>query len=98
LTGLGISEPDGQGKVTKCKVEWDGPSDPFYSGETKKYAAEAGLCLALKSRRKQLPLFTNPKDFGGRKGGVITPSTAFGNVLLENLRKEGTVIDVADLP
>lgn len=97
MTGLGLSEPGKDGTIKKAKVEWDGPSDPFYSGETCKYAAEAGLSLALKERRAKLPLFAESADFGGRKGGVITPSTAFGNVMLEALRKEGTVIDVTDI-
>ncbi|KAI9003966.1 putative saccharopine dehydrogenase [Hyaloraphidium curvatum] len=60
-----------------------GPGDPGYA-ETAKYVAEAGLCLAL--QKDQLP----------GKGGVITPIAAFGQVLVDRLRKAGTIIEVGD--
>ncbi|KAI9024843.1 Saccharopine dehydrogenase-domain-containing protein, partial [Hyaloraphidium curvatum] len=97
ITALGVSEPLPDGTVKKCRVDFDGPSDPFYSGETNKYVAEAALSLALPARRSRLPLFARPEDFNGRRGGLLTPATAFGGVLVEALRQNGTGIDVQDL-
>jgi len=50
--------------------------DPGYA-ETAKMVSEAGLTLAL--QRHSLP----------RRGGVLTPASAFGNVLVDNLKNAG---------
>jgi len=50
--------------------------DPGYT-ETAKMLCESGLTLAL--QRQSLP----------RHGGVLTPSAAFGSILVENLSKAG---------
>ncbi len=53
---------------------------------TVKFLCESALCLALNS--EELP--------GGQKrGGILTPATALGDVLAERLRKSGMVIEVA---
>ena len=52
---------------------------------TAKFVCEAALCLALE--RDQLP--------GARRGGVLTPATAFGDVLAQRLRAAGVSIELS---
>ncbi|KAJ1615961.1 hypothetical protein T492DRAFT_69323 [Pavlovales sp. CCMP2436] len=52
--------------------------DPGYS-ETAKMVAESALCLALPERRARLP----------QGAGVLTPASAFGVLLVENLHTRG---------
>jgi len=49
--------------------------------------AEAGLALAI--GRDSLSVIKE-----GRSGGVLTPASAFGDVLLDRLRKAGMVFHV----
>lgn len=52
---------------------------------TVKFVCEAALCLALNS--SELP-------GGPQRGGVLTPATAFGEVLAERLRRAGMKIEI----
>ncbi len=56
--------------------------DPGY-GETSKMIAEAALCLAFE--REELP-----------DGGILTPASAFGNLLINRLREAGISFDVSE--
>lgn len=67
----------------KAHLRWFGPGDAGY-WETCKYAAESALCMVFE--REKVP---------GR-GGLLTPASAFGDVLVERLRKAGTIIEVGD--
>lgn len=60
--------------------------DPGY-GDTCRMVAESALCIV-----KSL------KDLPGKEGGVLTPATAFGHVLLDRLRhNNGMVFEVKDM-
>jgi len=65
-----------RGETAHVKVK--GFQDPGY-GETSKMLAEAALCLVKDHTLLQ------------SSGGVLTPATAMGEVLLERLRKAGMV-------
>ncbi|KXS14631.1 hypothetical protein M427DRAFT_340399 [Gonapodya prolifera JEL478] len=69
----------------KSKVTFDGPGDPGYS-ETPKYVAECALALVF--QRSELP---GVKQFGG---GILTPASTFGDVLVKRLNDAGTKITV----
>jgi short subunit dehydrogenase-like uncharacterized protein len=69
----------GTGERWICRVEAQG--DPGY-GATRVMLAEAGLCLALDQER--LP----------DRAGVLTPSTAMGDALVERLRAAGQTFEV----
>jgi short subunit dehydrogenase-like uncharacterized protein len=51
---------------------------------------EAGLCLVLQQEQLQ--------KAGCAKGGVLTPATAMGMVLVERLRAAGLTFEVTDRP
>jgi short subunit dehydrogenase-like uncharacterized protein len=52
---------------------------------TVKFLCESALCLVLQS--EQLP--------GGKtRGGVLTPATGLGDVLIERLRQAGMTIEI----
>lgn len=74
-------DKEGQGKTLYGRVE--GKQDPGY-GETAKMLSESALCLALD--KDQLP----------ESGGVLTPSTAMGAVLLQRLRQAGMVFEIRE--
>lgn len=60
--------------------------DPGY-GDTCRMVAESALCI-----------IKNLNDLPGKEGGILTPSTAFGNVLLDRLRhNNGMVFEVNDI-
>jgi len=69
-------------KVVKATIRG---GDPGY-GDTAKMVTAAALCLAL--HRDELPA----KNIGG--GGILTPASAFGNVLVDRLKEAGLAIDV----
>jgi short subunit dehydrogenase-like uncharacterized protein len=64
-----------------------GHGDPGYS-ETAKMVSEAALCLAV--ARKGLPSVSSGRF------GFLTPSAAFGTVLIERLRRAGQVWEVTE--
>jgi short subunit dehydrogenase-like uncharacterized protein len=74
-------DKDGQPLTLYGRVE--GKQDPGY-GETAKMLSESALCLAF------------DQDSLPDRGGVLTPSTAMGGVLLERLRAAGMVFEVRD--
>lgn len=51
---------------------------------------EAGLCLVL--QEQQL------KEAGCAAGGVLTPATAMGMVLVDRLRAAGFTFEITDRP
>jgi short subunit dehydrogenase-like uncharacterized protein len=66
----------------KMKATVSGTSDPGY-GETAKMLAESAICLA-----KQANILP------GAKGGILTPATSMGTVLVDRLRKAGMTFRV----
>ncbi|KAJ2955051.1 hypothetical protein NQZ79_g8882 [Umbelopsis isabellina] len=54
-----------------------GRKDPGY-GDTCRMVAESALCLV-----------DNYDELPGKEGGILTPATAFGDVLMKRLRDEG---------
>ncbi|KAI9097081.1 Saccharopine dehydrogenase-domain-containing protein [Phlyctochytrium arcticum] len=93
---VGESETQGPNEVpSKAIATVTGVQDPGY-GETSKMLSESALCLALDRDR-----FTNPNaagSFAGRvTGGVVTPASAMGNVLVDRLRAAGMGFEVKDL-
>jgi short subunit dehydrogenase-like uncharacterized protein len=52
---------------------------------TVKFVCESALCLALNA---------NELPGGPQRGGVLTPATAFGDVLAERLRKTGMRVEI----
>jgi short subunit dehydrogenase-like uncharacterized protein len=60
--------------------------DPGY-GDTCRMVVESALSIVK-----------NLKDLPGKEGGILTPATAFGNVLLERLRhNNGMIFEVEDI-
>jgi len=69
-------------RAEKVKVVIEGYKDARYA-ETSKMIAECGLSMAF--QRNQLP---------GKMGGVLTPASGFGSVLVERLRNAGIKLQV----
>jgi short subunit dehydrogenase-like uncharacterized protein len=70
-------------KILMCPL---GSRDPGY-GDTCRMVVEAALSI-IKSRN----------EIPGRDGGVLTPSTAFGQVLVDRLKADNKmVIEVEDM-
>ncbi|KAI8917369.1 hypothetical protein BC831DRAFT_485253 [Entophlyctis helioformis] len=88
---IGKSTPNAAGEVVKAKAIVKGTSDPGY-GETSKMISESALCLAL--QRHQIGTSATG-SFKSMTGGVVTPSTSMGMLLVERLRKAGMTFDVA---
>lgn len=63
--------------------------DPGYWG-TARLVLEAGLCLALDAAACDAA--------GCHKGGVLTPASAMGLVLIERLRQAGITFDITSSP
>ncbi|CAO3680567.1 hypothetical protein CU097_004070 [Rhizopus azygosporus] len=82
LVGSAESEPYEDSVRAKAIVK--GFSDPGY-GDTPRMLVEAALCI-IKSFN-ELP---------GKDGGVLTPSTAFGQTLIERLRKDDAMVFQVD--
>jgi short subunit dehydrogenase-like uncharacterized protein len=80
---VGLAE---DGREVRGLIRYDG--DPGNRATTV-FVCESALALALDA--DDLP--------GGRdRGGVLTPATGLGDVLVERLRKAGTVIDIPARP
>lgn len=83
---VGTAENEPYDDPLRVKGTVKGFRDPGY-GDTCRMVAESALCV-VKSLN-ELP---------GKEGGILTPATAFGNVLLERLRHNGgMVFEVEDL-
>eukprot|EP01100_Stratorugosa_tubuloviscum_P003006 TRINITY_DN170_c1_g2_i1.p1 TRINITY_DN170_c1_g2~~TRINITY_DN170_c1_g2_i1.p1 ORF type:complete len:415 (-),score=174.29 TRINITY_DN170_c1_g2_i1:82-1326(-) len=65
-----------------------GVKDPGY-GETSKMLAEAGLCLVFQKEE-----LNQSNEL--LKGGILTPATAFGPILIQRLRNAGMTFKVSD--
>jgi short subunit dehydrogenase-like uncharacterized protein len=72
----------GSGGPRDIVVRVEGDADPGY-GDTAKMIGQSALCLALDG------------DALESEGGVLTPASAMGSVLLERLRGAGMRFDVA---
>ncbi|EPB81743.1 hypothetical protein HMPREF1544_11529 [Mucor circinelloides 1006PhL] len=84
LVGTAESEPYDEPVRVRGIVK--GFRDPGY-GDTCRMVAESALCIV-----KSL------KDLPGKEGGILTPATAFGHVLLDRLRhNNGMVFEVKDI-
>lgn len=72
--------------ITESMALFLGFRDPGY-GDTCRMVTESALCI-----------IKNLNDLPGKEGGILTPSTAFGNVLLDRLRhNNGMVFEVNDI-
>ncbi|CAD7696843.1 unnamed protein product [Ostreobium quekettii] len=84
MVGLTQEEPGVKPKVVKAKVA--DPHEPYVS--TARMVLESALCLALEP--------DNLKKAGTLEGGVLTPATAMGPVLLHRLRKKGFTFEILE--
>eukprot|EP00842_Homolaphlyctis_polyrhiza_P004046 jgi/Hompol1/4642/HPOL_003776-RA len=91
---IGYSTPNDQGKELKAQVTVKGVSDPGY-GETAKMISEAALCLALD--RSKASVTGQTGSFQTLSGGVATPASAMGMLLVNRLRKAGMTFDVSEI-
>lgn len=83
---VGTAETEPYDESVRVRGTVKGFRDPGY-GDTCRMVAESALCI-VKSLN-ELP---------GKQGGILTPATAFGNVLLERLRhNQGMVFEVEDM-
>ncbi|KAJ3338358.1 hypothetical protein HDU93_009593 [Gonapodya sp. JEL0774] len=82
MEGVAVSEVGEDGKQKTVKGTWEGQGDPGY-WHTCIMVAEAALCCIYE--RDSLP---GAKEF---HGGVLSPASAFGTVLVERLKRTGTV-------
>ncbi|KAJ7935359.1 Saccharopine dehydrogenase-domain-containing protein [Mycena leptocephala] len=76
-----VAAPDGSAPL-QVKTVMVGKGDPGYS-LTSALISEAALALALAPRETLPPI--------GRRGGVLTPATALGDVLIDRLVASGRV-------
>ncbi|KAI9203816.1 Saccharopine dehydrogenase-domain-containing protein [Polychytrium aggregatum] len=85
LLGEGIT--DEAAKPVKARGSIKTEFDPGY-GETGKMVAESALCLALDRGKLETadPAVVGP--FAPFRGGVLTPATAMGMVLVNRLRRQ----------
>jgi len=73
---VGVSQKEGTEKRHRVTAHLSYNKDPGY-GSTSIMLAESGLCLAL--QKNELPL----------KGGVLTPASSMGTLLIQRLQKVG---------
>jgi short subunit dehydrogenase-like uncharacterized protein len=89
-TMIGLTEEkDGQQPQVIEAYVADEHRDPGYWG-TARMLLEAGLCLALDGAACEAA--------GCQKGGVLTPASAMGVVLIDRLRRAGLKFDVTRSP
>lgn len=74
-----LATPEGETQAT-VQAEGYGTGDPGY-GSTHRMVLEAALCLALQ--------LEDCEAAGRAKGGILTPASAMGPVLLDRLRRHG---------
>jgi len=84
MVGFTQEEPGVKAKVVKAKVA--DPHEPYVS--TALMALESALCLALEP--------DNLKKANTLEGGVLTPATALGPVLVHRLRKAGLTFEILE--
>jgi short subunit dehydrogenase-like uncharacterized protein len=83
---VGTAENEPYDEPVRVRGTVQGFRDPGY-GDTCRMVVESALCIVK-----------NLKDLPGKEGGILTPSTAFGNVLLERLTmNQGMVFEVKDI-
>lgn len=70
-----------------CDQPQDAKRDPGYWG-TSRMVLEAGLCLVEDSEKL--------KEAGYAAGGVLTPATAMGTVLIKRLQAAGIKFEVTE--
>ena len=85
LTGRFLAEAE-DGRKFLGTIKADG--DPG-NRVTTMLLSESAMALAL--QRDELP-------GGPQRGGILTPATALGSVLIERLKKVGVELDVSELP
>ncbi|KAI8925007.1 Saccharopine dehydrogenase-domain-containing protein [Entophlyctis helioformis] len=90
---VGQSHFSDAGEQVKAKAVVKGISDPGY-GETAKMISESALCLAL--QRAQIGTSATGR-FKSVTGGVATPASTMGMLLVERLRKAGMTFEVKSL-
>ncbi|KAI8924849.1 hypothetical protein BC831DRAFT_463424 [Entophlyctis helioformis] len=90
---VGTSTPNAAGETIKVKAVVKGTSDPGY-GETSKMLSESALCLAL--QRHQIGTSATSAHFKSLTGGVATPATTMGMLLVERLRKAGMTLEIVN--
>lgn len=83
LVNVTTSVPSSSKPLLRAKTVIEGKGDPGYLLSAH-MIAEAALCIVLHA--DSLPPF-------GRRGGVLTPTTALGDVLVERLKKAGFGIE-----
>ncbi|KAH0828998.1 Saccharopine dehydrogenase-domain-containing protein [Lanmaoa asiatica] len=81
ITNITTSLPDVHGRTATVRTTFRGKGEPGYLLSSI-MIAECALCLALEADR--LPAFA-------KRGGVLTPMTAFGDVLIERLKVSGRI-------
>ncbi|KAG6329381.1 hypothetical protein ID866_9707 [Astraeus odoratus] len=81
ITNITTSTPDSEGNRITVRSTFVGKGDPGYL-LTAIMTSEAALALVLD--KDHLPPF-------GRRGGVLTPATAFGDVLIRRLNASGRI-------
>lgn len=83
---VGTAETEPYDETVRVRGIVKGFRDPGY-GDTCRMVAESALCI-IKSL----------KDLPGNQGGILTPATAFGHVLLDRLRhNDGMIFEVKDI-
>lgn len=83
---VGTAETEPYDDPVRVRGIVKGFRDPGY-GDTCRMVAESALCIV-----KSL------KDLPGKEGGILTPATAFGHILLDRLRhNDGMIFEVKDL-
>jgi len=88
LAFIGESVPRENEKPIKVRAEVIGKGDPGYQ-ETSKMVAESALCLLLDQDK-----WGKKKEGERIKGGVVTPASVMGLVLVNRLRDAGISFEV----
>ncbi|KIJ10106.1 hypothetical protein PAXINDRAFT_86556, partial [Paxillus involutus ATCC 200175] len=81
ITNITTSTPNAQGRTTNVRTIFRGKGEPGYL-LTSIIIVECALSLVLNA--DALPAFS-------KRGGVLTPMTAFGDVLIERLKACGRI-------
>jgi short subunit dehydrogenase-like uncharacterized protein len=83
-----------EGKTLCAKVTINGDGDPGYDA-TSRMIAESAICLVLDKKKRATA------EAGSHKlalGGVITPASAMGQLLVKRLNKSRIVFTLNELP
>eukprot|EP01025_Chloroclados_australasicus_P026573 TRINITY_DN2640_c0_g1_i5.p2 TRINITY_DN2640_c0_g1~~TRINITY_DN2640_c0_g1_i5.p2 ORF type:complete len:330 (-),score=43.60 TRINITY_DN2640_c0_g1_i5:397-1386(-) len=82
---IGLTEAEDGEKPIRVEAVARGKREPS-NWETVRIALEAGMCLATQQEELQ--------EKGYLQGGVLTPASAMGDVLLQRLRNKGVVFEI----